>query len=300
MSFSGNSDFNWDLYKIFYTVAECSSFSKAAEKLFITQPSISYSIKQLEESLGTKLFYRVPSGAKLTPDGVELLDYVKKSYSIILSGERNLKESKDLKHGKVSVGVQSHIGEFFLFPFIEKFHKKYKNIEINIISRNTDEMINLMDKNLVDFMIDTSPINTIYNNITIKPLLELENCFISSKDLKDEVHSLKDLEGKNLILPVIRSTPRKELIKCCEQYGVTLNPFMTIETTEMLVQAIKKDMGIGYVLKAAVKNDLKKQNLYEVKVKEKLPTIGLNIVYVSDYLTHVPLEFMNEIKNEFV
>lgn len=299
MSFSGNSDFNWDLYKIFYTVAECSSFSKAAEKLFITQPSISYSIKQLEESLGTKLFYRVPSGAKLTPDGVELLDYVKKSYSIILSGERNLKESKDLKHGKVSVGVQSHIGEFFLFPFIEKFHKKYKNIEINIISRNTDEMINLMEKNLVDFMIDTSPINTIYNNITIKPLLELENCFISSKDLKDEVHSLKDLEGKNLILPVIRSTPRKELIKCCEQYGVTLNPFMTIETTEMLVQAIKKDMGIGYVLKAAVKNDFKKQNLYEVKVKEKLPTIGLNIVYVSDYLTHVPLEFMNEIKNEF-
>ena len=74
---------------------------------------------------------------------------------------------------------------------------------------------------------------------------------------------------------------------------------MTIETTEMLVQAIKKDMGIGYVLKAAVKNDFKKQNLYEVKVKEKLPTIGLNIVYVSDYLTHVPLEFMNEIKNEF-
>ena len=299
MSFSGNSDFNWDLYKIFYTVAECSSFSKAAEKLFITQPSISYSIKQLEESLGTKLFYRVPSGAKLTPDGVELLEYVKKSYSIILSGERNLKESKDLKHGRISVGVQSHIGEFFLFPFIEKFHKKHKNIEINIISRNTEEMINLMEKNQVDFMIDTSPINTIYNNITIKPLLELENCFISSKDLKDEVHSLKDLEGRNLILPVIRSTPRKELIKCCDEHNVTLNPFMTIETTEMLIQAIKKDMGVGYVLKAAVKNDIKEKNLYEVKVKEKLPTIGLNIVYVSDYLTHVPLEFMNEIKEEF-
>ena len=299
MSFGGNSDFNWDLYKIFYTVAECSSFSKAAEKLFITQPSISYSIKQLEESLGTKLFYRVPSGAKLTPDGVELLEYVKKSYSIILSGERNLKESKDLKHGTISVGVQSHIGEFFLFPFIEQFHKKHKNIVINIISRNTDEMLNLMEKNQIDFMIDTSPINTIYNNITIKPLFELENCFISSKDLKDEVHSLKDLEGRNLILPVIRSTPRKELIKCCNEHGVTLSPFMTIETTEMLIQATKKDMGVGYVLKSAVKSEIKEKNLYEVKVKEKLPTIGLNIVYINDYLTHVPLEFMKEIKKEF-
>ncbi len=299
MSLSMNSDFNWDLYKIFHTVAECSSFSKAAEKLFITQPSISYSIKQLEESLGTKLFYRVPSGAKLTPDGVELLEYVKKSYSIILSGERNLKESKDLKHGRISVGVQSHIGEFFLFPFIEQFHKKHKNIIIDIVSRNTEEMINLMEKNQIDFMIDTSPINSIYNNLTIEPLLELENCFICNKDLKEEVNCLKDLEDKNLILPVIRSTPRKELIKCCDKYGVTLNPFMTIETTEMLIQAIKKDMGIGYVLKSAVKADIKEKTLYEVKVKEKLPTIGLNIVYVKDYLTHVPVEFIKEIQEEF-
>ena len=299
MSLSMNSDFNWDLYKIFHTVAECSSFSKAAEKLFITQPSISYSIKQLEESLGTKLFYRVPSGAKLTPDGVELKKKKKKSYSIILSGERNLKESKDLKHGRISVGVQSHIGEFFLFPFIEQFHKKHKNIIIYIVSRNTEEMINLMEKNQIDFMIDTSPINSIYNNLTIEPLLELENCFICNKDLKEEVNCLKDLEDKNLILHVIRSTTRKELIKCWDKYGVSLNPFMTIETTEMLIQAIKKDMGIGYVLKSAVKTDIKDKTLYEVKVKEKLPTIGLNIVYVKDYLTHVPVEFIKEIQEEF-
>ena len=47
---------NWDLYKTFYMVAKCSSFSKAAEKLYVTQPSISYSIKQLETNLNTKLF----------------------------------------------------------------------------------------------------------------------------------------------------------------------------------------------------------------------------------------------------
>lgn len=299
MSWSMSPDFNWDLYKIFYTVAECSSFSKAAEKLYITQPSISYSIKQLEESLGTKLFYRVPSGAKLTPEGAELLSYVKKSYNIILSGERNLKESKDLKHGTITVGVQSHIGEFFLFPFIEKFHKKHKNITINIVSRNTDQMINLMQRNQVDFMIDTSPINSVYSNITIEPLLKLENCFISKEDLSSEVKSLKDLEGRNLILPVIRSTPRKELIKCCDKCNVKLTPFMTIETTEMLIQAVKKDMGIGYVLKQAVRNDIKDNSLFEVKVSEELPTLELNIVYVKEYLTHVPYEFMKEIQKEY-
>lgn len=49
---------NWDLYKTFYMVAKCSSFSKAAEKLYVTQPSISYSIKQLETNLNTKLFLK--------------------------------------------------------------------------------------------------------------------------------------------------------------------------------------------------------------------------------------------------
>ena len=294
-----NSDFNWDLYKIFYTVAECSSFSKAAEKLYITQPSISYSIKQLEEKLDTKLFYRVPSGAKLTPDGIELLKYVRESFNIMISGEKNLRESKDLMHGTVSIGVQSHIGQFFLFPYVEAFHKKHPNIIINIISRNTSEMINLMQRNNIDFIIDTSPIDSIYNNLTINPLDELENCFISSTDLSKEVHSLKDLEKYNLVLPVIRSTPRKELIKCCDKYGVKLDPFMTIETTEMLVKAVKSKTGIGYVIKNAVKDELERGELFEVKVKETLPKIQLNLVYIQDYLTHVPYVLMKEIMDTY-
>lgn len=60
-------DSSWDLYKTFYAVAKSSSFSKAADKLCITQPSISYAVKQLEANLETKLFYRTPSGVKLTP-----------------------------------------------------------------------------------------------------------------------------------------------------------------------------------------------------------------------------------------
>ena len=172
-------DSNWDLYKTFYAVAKCSSFSKAAEKLYITQPSISHSMKTLEDNLSTKLFYRNANGIKLTSDGMELLNYVEKSYNLLLSGERNLKESQDFVHGKIAVGVQSHIGEFFLFPFVEKFHQNYPNIEINIISRNTEEMIEFLENNSIDFMIDTSPIKSIYNNLSIIPLLDLENCFIS-------------------------------------------------------------------------------------------------------------------------
>lgn len=289
---------NWDLYKNFYEVAKCSSFSKAAEKLYVTQPSISYSIKKLESNLHTKLFYRIPSGVKLTSEGKELLGYVERSYKLLQSGERNLMESQNFTHGKVAVGVQSHIGKFFLFPFVESFHKEYPNIEINIVSRNTEEMIEALENNNIDFMIDTSPIESIYNNLKIIPLLDLENCFISKEEIHNKI-SLKELNNYNLILPVKRSTPRKQLDNTCEKIGVELKPFMTIETTEMLIDAVKKEMGIGYVLKQAVIKEFKQKKLFQLKIKEKLPTLTLNIVYIKEYLTNIPQTFMNKIENEY-
>ena len=287
------------MYKTFYTVAKYNSFSKAAEKMYITQPTISYAIKQLESNLDTKLFYRSPNGVKLTPDGHEMFRYVERSYNLLVSGERNLKESKEFEYGEVSVGVQSHLGQFFLFPFVEEFHKEYPNIKINIICRNTEEMIKFLENNTIDFRIDTSPIDSIYNNLKIIPLLKLENCFISKNKISDEKISLSQISKFNLVLPVKRSTPRKELNRICEKKGVELNPFMTIETTEMLVNAVKKDIGIGYVIKQAVSEDLKNKQLYEVEVKEALPTIQLNLVYIDEYVTHIPKSFMDIILRKY-
>ena len=76
-------------------------------------------------------------------------------------------------------------------------------------------------------------------------------------------------------------------------------PFMTIETTEMLIDSIKKNMGIGYVLRKAVNKELRQNELFEIKLKEKLPTLTLNIVYVSEYLTNIPKTFIDKIKNEY-
>ena len=293
-------DFNWELYKNFYIVAKCESFSKAAEKLCITQPTVSYSIKQLESNLETKLFYRGTNGIKLTPEGEELFHYVEKSYNYLINGERNLKETKNLTHGRVSIGVQSHIGKFFLFQFVEQFHKNYPNIEINIISRNTEEMIECMENNEIDFMIDTSPIESIYTNLKIEPLMFLENCFISKEKISIEQLSLKDLNDYNLILPVKRSTPRKELNKVCEKVGVELKPFMTIETTEMLLDAVKKKMGVGYVIEESVKKEIMNNKIFKLNIKEKLPSLQLNIVYVDKYLTNVPKVFIKMIKQYYI
>ena len=244
------------------------------------------------------MFKRNHKGIKITPEGKEVLEYVKKSYNDISVGERRLKENRNLNSGKISIGVQSHIGRFFLFPYFEEFHKKYPNIEINISSRNTAELIKLLENNDIDFVIDTSPIETEYSNLVIEPLMELEHCFVCSKNyvIKNKDMKIQDLKEYSLILPVERSTPRKQLTKLLKDEDIELKPFITIETTEMLIDAVKKNMGIGYVIRNAIEEELENDKLEEIKVNIQLPKLLLNLVYIENNLTNIPKVFMEEIK----
>ena len=120
--FDKNIDFN--LYKTFYIVTQCKSFSKASENLFVSQPAISYNIKELEKALDVKLFYRNAKGVTLTPEGENLYYYIKNACDYICLGEQSIKESKEMISGNIRIGVPTHIGISYLGDKIERFHKK--------------------------------------------------------------------------------------------------------------------------------------------------------------------------------
>ena len=97
-------------------------------------------------------------------------------------------------------------------------------------------------------------------------------------------------------MPVKRSTPRKQLSELLKDKGIELNPFITIETTEMLIDAVKKNMGIGYVMRNAIEEELKNKELDEITVNIQLPKLLLNLVYIENNLTNIPKVFMKELK----
>ena len=115
------NNINLNLYKTFYEVAKCGSISLAAKKTFMSQPAISKSIKKLEEELGTPLFYRTLNGSELTEKGQALFFYVEEAFNNFLMGERVMFEEDNLQNGKLSIGVPSQIGSFFLFQNIAEF-----------------------------------------------------------------------------------------------------------------------------------------------------------------------------------
>ncbi len=290
-----NSDIN--LYKKFYTVAKSGSFVKAAQDMYCTQPALSMAVKQLEDSLNTKLLYRTAKGIKLTSEGEELVEYVEQSLKLISIAERKIKEGNDLQKGEISIGIQSHLAQFFLFPYIKKFKEQYPNIKVNIRSRNTSQLLKQLQDNKVDFVIDTSPIDSIYSNLEIQELFDLENCFISAN--KEDIYNLEELQDKKLILPVRTSTPRKLLNEFLEQENIYLQPTMTIEATETLKNAVIEGMGIGYILELAVKKEIENGTLFKLDIGQELPKLKLNLIYIDKYLTKIPETFIKMIKEDY-
>lgn len=188
------TNINLNLYKTFYDVAKYGSISKAAQYGFTSQPAISKSIKKLEDELGVQLFYRNLNGVELTDKGKELLYFVEKSYSNLIIAERAMLETENLERGKLSIGMPSNIGSFFLFDKIINFHKKYPNIEITIITGSTSKLISLLNSHKIDFVIDTSPINIKLDEGTkVTKLAEVQYCFVIKNDTKNiEYKSIKN------------------------------------------------------------------------------------------------------------
>ncbi|MBQ8871917.1 MAG: LysR family transcriptional regulator [Bacilli bacterium] len=284
---------NLNLYRIFYYVAKEGSISAAAKKIYVSQPAISKSLKKLEELLNVDLFYRTLTGVQLTEFGETLLFYVENSYNSLLTAERTLLESKALERGKVSIGVPSHIGSFFLFEYIEKFKKDYPNIKIKIVSRSTNEMIEQLESHEIDFMIDSSPVDTKYNNVIVEKLVTFPNSFITNKKYDENMNSLKDFEDEPFILPVNRSSRRKELESLLTTNNIELKNIIEIETTEMAISAAKKGFGICVIAEEAVKTELEQGQLYKLNVKEKLPGLEINIVYIENFLPPAPRKFID-------
>ena len=233
-------------------------------------------------------------GIKLTSEGEKLLFYVEEAFNNLLVGERNITENEKLQSGKLTIGVPSQIGTFFVFDSISKFHKIYPNIEITIISSSTKSLLKKLKLHEIDFIIDSSPINDVQEDVIIRPLKKVDNCFIVSKKYEDKIKnikSLKDIENYPLILPVPNTSNRSNLDLLFEKNGIKPTNVMNIHTSEMILGAVKKDLGIGYIIEDLIIDD---PEVCKINIKEKLPKIEINLVYVKKYLTIVPTKFIKK------
>ena len=285
-------DVNLNSLKIFLVVATSNSFLEASNKLYISQPAISKSINKLEEDLGVSLFYRANKGVTLTSDGEILLKYVKDSRKLLLACERMLSSNNSLDSGSIVIGAQSHIVRNYLLEKINNFRKLFPNVMFRIVDLSTLELIEGLEKHELDFVVDASPINTPYNNLRIQPIYKLDTCFIKSKENNKIYNKITDLEDESIVMPISRSSLRKNLFKSLENV-IDIKPQLEYGTEELIIESVKRNMGIGYVVKGETLK-IDKNTIDIIDLNIPLPTVEINLVYIDNYLTPLAREFITK------
>lgn len=286
-------DVNLNLYKTFYEVARTKSLTVASDNLFITPPAVSKKIKQLEEQLNEELFIRGNNGLSLTVAGQSLYTYVEQGLKIFDRGEKIVANNEDLNTVKLRIGSPSHVSNYYLMNCIKAAREDYPNMELALFGgTNGKGLIKLIEDNKIDFAIDATHLNIDKANINIEEITIIPNIFISKKPLK--IENLKELEKLKYILPFETTATYKELMQCLASNDVSIKSNTEMDITESRVGAVKEGLGIGYVMKQAVKEELEKEELYEVEIPLELPKSQINLIYMDGRLTKADKKFINE------
>ena len=285
---------NFNALRIFFEVASKNSFLEASNKLFLSQPAISKSIANLEKDLNVKLFYRANRGISLTPSGEILYKNLKHVRDILETCQREILSINDVEESHLVVGVQSHIVRNYFMNKIDHFKLNHPNVQIELIDSTTSNFIELLENRKLDFVIDSSPIESIYNNISIEPICSLSTCFIKSKGNDFKINSIKDLEKENIILPINKSSLRKNLNKIFDDYKVSIKTRLEFDTEELIIESTRRNLGIGYVVEPAISYLIETGILEKLNVDFELPKLEINLVKIDNYLTPVAKLFIEE------
>lgn len=271
---------NLEYYKAFYYVAQLGSITLAAEKLCISQPAVSQSIRQLEQSLDSQLFLRTSKGVRLTREGEFFYQYVKNGLESIWNGENMLKRMKDLDTGEVRIGASDMTLQFYLLPYLEKFHELYPGVKVTVSNGPTPETLGFLYEGRIDFGVVSTPFDA-KKEVLKTDVKEIRNVFVAGD-------KYKHLDGKELDYSVLKELPciflekntstRKFMDDYLAGRGIEVEPEFELSTSDMIVQFALRNLGVGCVMSGFAQSQLENGNLLELKFKEEMPRRCFSVI----------------------
>ena len=273
-------DINFELYKIFYYVADSLSFSKAASKLYISQSAVSQAIKTLESKLNIKLFFRNTKQVKLTNDGEILFRHIEQAYNLIKNGERIIDEINSLEKGEIRIGASDTICKYYLLNYFKEFHKLYPNVKIHVTNGTSPKCVELLKQGSVDFIISNIPNRYTDSSMKIKEIKPIQDVFIAGNQFK-EIKIGNIFKGfRKISFSYARKTNIYKRIfdNMLLENNTDITPEIELGSTDLLVEMTKIGLGITFVWKKCIEEQLKSKEVFIVNIKEKIPERYLGIV----------------------
>lgn len=273
---------NLDLYRVFYTVAKSGSLTKAAEELYISQPAVSRSIKQLETQLGVSLFTRTHRGMKLSPQGGELIfDEVERALTLLVDAENRISARKTTATGTLRIGASDTIFKYFLADKIVDFHERFPEVNIDLVADFTPDTIAKLkegkcDVAFVNLPIEDEPDLKLYGN-----WMRLNDVFVTGEkfaNLSQEETPLAQLSKCPLIFMEKNTVARRSLDAFLYSIGVTLQPTIEVGSWDLMKRLVARGMGVGVIPREYIIKEKENNTLYEIQTDVALPTRSVGIL----------------------
>ena len=239
--------------KTFYAVARWGGFSKAAQKLNISQPAVSDHIKNLEDTYGLCLFTRNSKKVELTEIGRKLFILAEKMLETEMAAQDLLTRASGLNEGHLIVGADAVV---HILPVLSKFRAKYPNVQLSVSTGNSKSLITRLERLEIDFaIVATNPTSKNF----VSHLLSQNNlaamCAADNPLVKQKAVSLKTLLQSSLVLREKGSETRKIFDKAAMKTNQPTGIMIEVEGREAVREAVAAGLGIGIVSTAEYVDD---------------------------------------------
>jgi DNA-binding transcriptional LysR family regulator len=253
---------------VFRAVAEQSSFRKAAEELYLTQPAVSLQVKALEEDLGVQLFDRGGAHIALTEAGRILLDYARQVSALLARAEHDIAALSGEHAGQLSLGASTTIAQYVLPRLLGEFRREHPRVHPTLISGNTEQIVDAVEKQKIELGFIEGPARS--RDVKTAPFLEDELVLIASTAHElAERNSItcSELAATPLLMRERGSGTRHVIEMALERQGVkrsSLHIVMELDSTEAIKSAVEAGLGIGFVSRWAIAKDLRLDRSFRI------------------------------------
>lgn len=278
-----NKGFNMKIrhLRIYKMVCEEESITKAAEKLFMTQPAVSSAISELESHLGVNLFDRISRRIYLNETGKLFLRKVINLIELYDDLEQNVKELED--NATIKIGSSITIANFILPKAIVDFEKIYKNTPTKVIVGNARKIEEMLYNNEIDLGLIEG---VIYNEELIKvPFSSYKLAAICSPGHKlaiDKPIEINQLIQERLLLREKGSAIRDVFDSALLVHNLIANPEWISINSQALIQAVKHNLGISVLPKILIEKEIESGEIFEIKVSDFELINANHIVFHKD------------------
>ena len=272
----------YDYYRLFYYVAQCRSFTRAATVLENNQPNITRCMNNLEQELGCKLFVRSHRGVSLTPEGERLYQRVSAACEQLRLGEEEIQQDCSLESGTLFVGVSETALHLLLLEKLSTFHACYPGVRLCITNNSTPQAIASLVNGQADFAVVTTP-HQARKPLRITQLLRFREvlvCGPQHRELSLQTMSLRELSSHSFVCVGGGSGTYDFYQQLFMRHNLPFRVDMEAATMDQVLPMIRHGLGIGFCPEAMAAPAIAAGDVCRIPLRERIPE--RNVCLIED------------------